>query len=1239
MNFVLFLLGFLLFFSFTDSCFITNCPPGGKRSIVKKQKNFFKQYLSCETMTFVDQSQVNELDFLLPTVCKMENLSSINCKILKPRCGPKLNGFCNSSNMCCENDNCFEDKNCYDLMREHDKKLLSCIQKNEFNPFLIQPDFQKELSISHSLILDNLKHINDTNLINLNYKFIEDYEKYSQFEIEFCSEYTLIISALSCYENKDLYKKIQEFCKSTLVMSLISPTCERPTVQQGIAFPIIKSENENYISLLIDLKSNLLYKWKDILMVYDDQLDDFVINSIIYSVETINEPGVEKSKITKLPLYSQYNKQDIEKKSLDNVFSYIKENDSSNNILIGTAKIINDFIIKAYEQNLLVNPRKWIVIYTDYFELDLFLSKIISSSGITIVHREFKNEVCEPRVKGCQFKLLIETFHQALNKVIDNNEYNFNNHLKLKTKNRMVSEMTIYLDSINALKSNQNNFKKSLDLKSNNINDELNNELRKSLYCGICDYFLVKSFERKNQKDKIKRKNIIRNLNPDNWVERLTVWKHSERIFYNEKNRHPVNLDKESIKLLNYRLNLRPLEKNPSITKSLADIKDESLEKLNNIYGVHKKKIVKRSVDYHEVKIETRASWQPFKGLLQVSNDPVLMNTGSLSGKHLRIGIVSQTPIINVEIDSTGGCIVNGSTYELINVLREQLNFTYEWVCSKKMNEEGIGYYDDQKQTWNGLLGMIAKKKIDLAANGIYKTKQRVRSKIFTYTIPYDEEVIKVLVKKTPENDEWLFLTPFTYDTWYAVLLSVVLVGPLLYWVNKSSKYYVYYNENDGERLFKLGNCIWYTFGAIVQQGGDNLPNAISGRLLIAFWWLFEIVTIATYSGNLVALLTFPKIIQPIENVEDLLSYHWTMDWAIGKGTQIEEVLKTLKYGQLTKLKPEMNYLDFEKNREKIFEKVASGSLGYIMSEHEARYWISKKYNEQNWCGMFVAKEPIYRAPLHLVLSKDQPEELMKVLNKEIYYCTRSGLTIYWKRNYEVLEDDCMYTLIVHAGDVKKISYIHMIGSFYLLKVGLALSFVVLVLEYLYHLIIQRGNLKFLFNRDKFKLNNFSDDNMTINYLNNLKQTSQINFKNLPYIPGRDTLYPNYLNEKKIGFWTKFINFLCCKSRIISSRIDSADERRQFFDSNLNKYSSNVFTYYSTGNQLKIDEAVMRSWANLQKIPTVNQYNLSPNFQPNFQFRPKVNNNIYNSQYSTVYSNLVPNYNLKKDYNSFIYRK
>ncbi|XP_025018417.1 ionotropic receptor 93a-like [Tetranychus urticae] len=446
------------------------------------------------------------------------------------------------------------------------------------------------------------------------------------------------------------------------------------------------------------------------------------------------------------------------------------------------------------------------------------------------------------------------------------------------------------------------------------------------------------------------------------------------------------------------------------------------------------------------IKITRTGEWTPFKGLIQ-SSDPIPVDIVNGGGQVYKVGVVNQRPLVNVELID-GKCVVNGTTIELLTIISSRMNFTIEYVCWSDAKDDKIGD-SISDEGWDGLLGKLAEGKVDLAANGIWQTPSRIKSSAFEFLSAYDVDIVSLVVKKQPEDEKFLFICPFTLGTWICVILTMIVIGPVLWTVHRSSIYYDYYGLNDGKGFFKLSNCVWYCYGAMVQQGGDILPQAISGRVLIATWWLFVIVTVTTYSGNLVALLTFPKIIQPIQNAEDLANT-WGVSAGAAASGALHEMIQILEYSELSLLRDKMSYYDFEKDKYKIFDEISSGSLGYLMTEYEARYWVSTEYTRTGVCGMHVARDAVYHTPIHMVARKDAfPPSLLKELNRQMTLLTRAGIAIYWRLWYQTPGNDCMYPLIIHAGDVKKIDVVHMIGIYLFLACGIGIGFLILISEFI----------------------------------------------------------------------------------------------------------------------------------------------------------------------------------------------
>ena len=70
--------------------------------------------------------------------------------------------------------------------------------------------------------------------------------------------------------------------------------------------------------------------------------------------------------------------------------------------------------------------------------------------------------------------------------------------------------------------------------------------------------------------------------------------------------------------------------------------------------------------------------------------------------------------------------------------------------------------------------------------------------------------------------------------------------------------------------IFKNWRFLSFELYSISFSGGYFPPVASSVRIIVSFWWLFCIVIMATYSGNLIAFLAIDKRTPPFETLHHL---------------------------------------------------------------------------------------------------------------------------------------------------------------------------------------------------------------------------------------------------------------------------------------------------------------------------------------------------------------------------------
>lgn len=141
------------------------------------------------------------------------------------------------------------------------------------------------------------------------------------------------------------------------------------------------------------------------------------------------------------------------------------------------------------------------------------------------------------------------------------------------------------------------------------------------------------------------------------------------------------------------------------------------------------------------------------------------------------------------------------------------------------------------------------------------------RSEVVGFTLPVFAESVAMLVQApAPRRSPFIFLKPFTQGTWAALLVAVPLVSLALKCINNT------YPDEERNPRQSYGSCIWYIYGALLQQGGCNIPTSNSARMVLAFWWLSVLVLVATYIAMLIGYLAFDELSWRVASLDDFRS-------------------------------------------------------------------------------------------------------------------------------------------------------------------------------------------------------------------------------------------------------------------------------------------------------------------------------------------------------------------------------
>ncbi|KAF7414094.1 hypothetical protein HZH68_002583 [Vespula germanica] len=416
------------------------------------------------------------------------------------------------------------------------------------------------------------------------------------------------------------------------------------------------------------------------------------------------------------------------------------------------------------------------------------------------------------------------------------------------------------------------------------------------------------------------------------------------------------------------------------------------------------------------------STWNPRRGINL--SDVIFPHIAyGFRGISLPIVTFHNPPWQIVNVMKNGEVSYGGLVFDVLKYLSKKLNFTYAVFVPKIMNntkalrgstralkvgERPHGTLTSAtRKLPEEVLELVRTKKVLLAACA-YTVSDFEKSAI-NFTIPIFVQTYSFLTSRpTQLSRALLFTSPFTKETWACLAAAIIIMGPILYLVHKYSP-----SSTKLSGLNSSWQCVWYVYGALLQQGGMYLPKSDSARILVGTWWLIVTVLVATYSGSLIAFLTFPKIDDPILTVDDLLAHKDKLTWGFPNGSFLEEYLQSSENEQYRLLLSRSERHNDTEEAD-IIRRVKDGKHVFID-------WRSS-----------LRTEEFMDEPIAMIVPNNSP--YLPIINSELYRMYESGLINKWISEKMPTKDKCWVGANSNEiVDKRKVNVADMQGIFFVL--------------------------------------------------------------------------------------------------------------------------------------------------------------------------------------------------------------
>ncbi|XP_045462047.1 ionotropic receptor 25a [Harmonia axyridis] len=264
---------------------------------------------------------------------------------------------------------------------------------------------------------------------------------------------------------------------------------------------------------------------------------------------------------------------------------------------------------------------------------------------------------------------------------------------------------------------------------------------------------------------------------------------------------------------------------------------------------------------------------------------------------YYRIGITHALPWSYKEADDDGNYFWTGYCVDFAYKLAHDMQFDFEFV------EPIEGTFGEKVNgKWNGVVGDLYRGETDMAITALIMTADR--EEVIDFIPPYYEQTGISIVMRKPDRKTSLFkfMTVLKLEVWLSIVGALIVTGFMLWFVDKYSPYSARNNKKAYPypcREFTLKESFWFALTSFTPQGGGEAPKSLSGRTLVAAYWLFVVLMLATFTANLAAFLTVERMQTPVQSLEQL-SRQSRINYTVVKESDTHKYFINMKHAEDT---------------------------------------------------------------------------------------------------------------------------------------------------------------------------------------------------------------------------------------------------------------------------------------------------------------------------------------------------